>query len=119
MGPSLAAGATGFSAEMFTGLILGSLVAPVIIAIVLPFSASLLLDGLVLMLRGRGIKPLIFALALALAAATGATGVIALAMGSPGSAQQFATTAELLLPWGCGLAGLAFLIRQAKAALRR
>lgn len=115
--PFLVAADSEFSAGMFTRLILASMVAPLILGIFLPFTASLILDGLVLVLRGRGIGPLL--LAVALTAVMTIVGLVALTLGGPDTSARFGMTAGFLLPWGCGLAALAFLIRQVKAASAR
>lgn len=117
MEPLFAAVNLGFTPAAFTGMILGSMVAPLLLTIFLPFTASLLLDGIVFVLRGRGVRPLL--LAFALTAVIAIAGLFALSMGGPDAATRFSTTAGFLLPWGCGLAGLAFLIRQVKAATAR
>lgn len=93
------------------------MVAPLVLAIFLPFVASLLLDGVVFLLRGRGVRPLL--LAVAMTAAMAIAGLVALSMGGHDAVAHFGTPARFLLPWGCGLALVGFLIRQFKAVAAR
>ena len=109
--------AAGFSSNQFLEVMLGSLVAPIVLAVLLPFAASMILDGLVLVLRGRGLRGLV--VALTLTGAVAVCGVLALTAGGPQSASSFSTSASFLLPWSSALAGLAFVVRQVKGTVAR
>lgn len=108
---------TGFSADRLAGLLFGSFAAVVLLTVLLPFAASMLLDGLVLVLRGRGYRGLVVAALLTAAAAT--LGMLALYKAGPDGAAGFGTSASFLLPWSCALAVLAFVMRQVKWAMAR
>lgn len=115
--PSLIEASTGFSPDEFLGMLLGSVVAVVLLAVLLPFAASLILDSVVLVLRGRGIRGLF--VAGALTAVTTVTGLIALEAGGSRASTAFSSSAALLLPFSCALAAIAFVVRQVKAASTR
>jgi hypothetical protein len=107
----------GFSSGQFLDMVLGSLVSALLLAVLLPFAASLILDAIVLVLRRRGVRGLL--VASGLTAAVVIAGVAALSAGGPTAHASFATSASFLLPWSCAIAAVAFLIRQVKAAIAR
>lgn len=113
----LFAGGAGFSPDQFLGTLLGSVVAVVLLAVLLPFAASLILDAIVLMLRGRGVRGL--AVAGALTTVTAAVGVICLSAGGATTRATFSSSVSILLPFSCALAVGAFVVRQVKGAAGR
>ena len=113
----LLAVATGFSPDQFFAMLLGSVVAVVLLAVALPFTASLILDAVILVVRGRGFRGLLVAVPMTVA--TAVAGVVALAAGGTTTAAAFPSSASFLLPFSCALALLAFVVRQIKGAAAR
>ena len=107
----------GFSANQFMQLILGSVVAVLMLAVLLPFAASLLLDSVILIIRGRGFKGLAVAIVVTSVIAT--AGALALSAGGPQSSASFSISSGFLLPFSCALALIAFAVRQVKQAIAR
>lgn len=108
-----------FGPQYFTAL-MAAMVAAVLVAVILPFSCSFLLDGLVLLARGKGPRGLIDG-AVAVAAVVAAAGLLlAIAGSAPESSSTiFNTATSFLAPWAVVAALGAFLLRQARQVLRR
>lgn len=107
-----------FGPQNFAAL-MAATVAAVLAGVMLPFFCSFLLDGLVLLARGEGPRGLaVGALAVAVVAATALLLVFAGAAGSS-SSTIFGSATALLVPWAVAAALVAFLIRQARQAVRR
>lgn len=95
--------------------ILTAYVGVVVLAAILPFAASLILDGIVHLFRGRGLKPLMIATGLTVGVAV--AGIFATSHGQPSSGPTpevsagMALVVEFLLPFSISLALIAFGIR--------
>jgi hypothetical protein len=109
-----------FTPLAFAGL-LAAVVAVAVIAIALPLVAGFVLDGLVLLACGRGLKALVSALVFVVVLS--GAGLLLLgfsrSQGPIAATPVFDNAAGMLLPWSIGFAVLAFLMRQVRRARRR
>lgn len=109
---------SGFSAATLLGgmtTILTAYIGVIVLVVFLPFVSTFILDGVVHVFRGRGLKPLLIGVAFTVVVAI--VGVATISYGqpeggpAPETAAGMASIAELLLPFSVGLALLAFVFR--------
>lgn len=111
------------TASFFAGL-MAAVASVVVIAVLLPFFATFVLDGLVLLARGKGSRGLLVAIAIVIAVA--GIGYLLLAFSREGassssssSSSVFESAAAFLLPWSIAAALLAFVVRQGRRVLQQ
>jgi hypothetical protein len=94
----------------------------IILVVLLPFVATFILDGVVLVFRGRGLKPLMLGVAFTILVTI--LGLVAVSYGqaeagpTPGTAAGMESMTRMLLPFSIGLALLAFVSRTVSTVLK-